>query len=162
LTRRAHTREVIPAILRYTGGVDILVNNAGIIRRAPAKDYGETDWDSTLEIDLTAAFMLSQAAGNVMLEKGRGKIVNVASVLAFQGGLNVTAYSVAKHGIAGMTKALANDWAKHGINVNAVAPGFFETEFTESLQKDPARRQSMWRSEESRSGWRAKTVTLSS
>jgi len=143
LTRRDQTREVIPAVVEKMGDVHILVNNAGIIRRAPAKDYTEDDWDATLEIDLNAAFILSQAAGRIMLKNGRGKIINVASVIAFQGGLNVAAYSVAKHGIAGLTKALANDWAKHGINVNALAPGFFATELTESLQKDPVRSRSI-------------------
>jgi 2-dehydro-3-deoxy-D-gluconate 5-dehydrogenase len=143
LTRRDQTREVIPAVVKKMGDVHILVNNAGIIRRAPAKDYTEDDWDATLEIDLNAAFILSQAAGRIMLKNGRGKIINVASVIAFQGGLNVAAYSVAKHGIAGLTKALANDWAKHGINVNALAPGFFATELTESLQKDPVRSRSI-------------------
>lgn len=143
LTQRDQTREVIPAVAEKMGDVNILVNNAGIIRRAPAKDYTEDDWDATLEIDLNAAFILSQAAGRIMLKNGRGKIINVASVIAFQGGLNVAAYSVAKHGIAGLTKALANDWAKHGINVNALAPGFFATELTEALQKDPVRSEAI-------------------
>ena len=143
LTRRDQTREVIPAVTEKMGDVNILVNNAGIIRRASAKDYTEDDWDATLEIDLNAAFILSQAAGRIMLKNGRGKIINVASVIAFQGGLNVAAYSVAKNGIAGLTKALANDWAKHGINVNALSPGFFATELTESLQKDPVRSRSI-------------------
>ena len=143
LTRREQTRKVIPAVAEKLGDVTILVNNAGIIRRASAKEYTEHDWDATLEVDLSAAFILSQAAGRTMLAAGRGKIINVASVIAFQGGLNVSAYSVAKHGMAGLTKALANDWAKHGINVNAVAPGFFTTELTQSLQKDPVRSQAI-------------------
>jgi 2-deoxy-D-gluconate 3-dehydrogenase len=143
LTRRDQTRDVIPAVVEKFGEVNILVNNAGIIRRAPAKEYTEADWDATLEIDLNAAFLLSQAAGRIMLKNGRGKIINVASVIAFQGGLNVAAYSVAKHGIAGLTKALANDWARHGVNVNAVAPGFFATELTEALQKDPVRSEAI-------------------
>ena len=125
------------------GGVDILVNNAGIIRRSPAIEHPESDWDTTLEIDLTAAFILSQAAGQIMLKKGRGKIINVASVLAFQGGLNVAGYVSAKHGVAGLTKALANDWASKGINVNALAPSFFTTEFTEAIQNDPDRSKSI-------------------
>jgi 2-deoxy-D-gluconate 3-dehydrogenase len=143
LTQRAHTRQVIPAVLEAMGDVDILVNNAGIIRRAAAVEYTESDWDATLEIDLTAAFILSQAAGRVMLAKGRGKIINVASVLAFQGGINVCSYVVAKHGLAGLTRALANDWAKKGVNVNALAPSFFVTELTDALQKDPVRSQSI-------------------
>jgi len=139
LTKRGHTRKVIPAVLQQMGGVNILVNNAGIIRRSAAVDYSEKDWDETLEIDLTASFILCQAAGRIMLEEGQGKIINIASVLAFQGGINVVAYAAAKHGIAGLTKALANDWAIKGVNVNAIAPAFFATEFTEALQHDPDR-----------------------
>lgn len=143
LTKREETRKVIPAVVESLGDVDILVNNAGIIRRSPAIEHPESDWDTTLEIDLTAAFILSQAAGQIMLKKGRGKIINVASVLAFQGGLNVAGYVSAKHGVAGLTKALANDWASKGINVNALAPSFFTTEFTEAIQNDPDRSKSI-------------------
>jgi len=143
LTKREETRNVIPAVVEGLGGVDILVNNAGIIRRSPAIEHPESDWDTTLEIDLTAAFILSQAAGQIMLKKGRGKIINVASVLAFQGGLNVAGYVSAKHGVVGLTKALANDWASKGINVNALAPSFFTTEFTEAIQNDPDRSKSI-------------------
>ena len=143
LTRREHTRRVIPAIVEKMGNLDILVNNAGIIRRSPVLEYPESDWDATLEIDLTATFILSQAAGQVMMKKGGGKIINIASILAFQGGLNVVAYAAAKHGIAGLTKALANDWASKGINVNTIAPGFFETELTAALQADPDRSESI-------------------
>jgi 2-deoxy-D-gluconate 3-dehydrogenase len=139
ITQRDQTRAVIPAAAEALGDVDILVNNAGVIRRAAAMDYSERDWDETLEIDLTAAFILSQAAGRRMLQKGRGKIINIASVLAFQGGINVSAYASAKHGVAGLTRALANDWAAGRINVNAIAPGFIETELTEALQQDPER-----------------------
>jgi len=139
LTQREQTREVVPVIAEKMGDVNILVNNAGIIRRSPAAEYNEGDWDATLEIDLTAAFILSQCAGQLMLKKGKGKIINIASVLAFQGGINVMAYSASKHGIAGLTKAFANDWASKGINVNAIAPGFIVTKFTEALQKDPER-----------------------
>jgi 2-deoxy-D-gluconate 3-dehydrogenase len=143
LTRREETRQVIPAIVEAMGDVSILVNNAGIIRRAPAVEYPEADWDATLEIDLTAAFVLSKAAGEIMLKKGRGKIINVSSVLSFQGGINVTSYAVAKHGLAGLTRAQANDWASKGVNVNALAPSFFVTELTEALQKDPVRSKSI-------------------
>jgi len=143
LTKRTETKAVIPAVMKKMGDVDILVNNAGIIRRSAAIDYSEEDWDATIEIDLTAAFILSQAAGRIMLKKGKGKIINIASVLSFQGGMNVLAYSTAKHGIAGMTKALASDWAGHGINVNAIAPGFFVTELTEALQKDQNRNKAI-------------------
>ena len=143
LTEREQTRNVIPAIVKRMGEVDILVNNAGIIRRSPAVEHSEDDWDSTLEIDLTATFVLCQAAGKIMLKKGEGKIINIASALAFQGGINVTAYTSAKHGVVGLTKALANDWASKGINVNALAPSFFTTEFTEAIQKDPERSKSI-------------------
>jgi len=143
LTEREQTRNVIPAIVKRMGDVDILVNNAGIIRRSPAAEYSEGDWDATLEIDLTAPFILSQAAGRIMLKKGKGKIINIASALSFQGGLNVTAYASAKHGVVGLTKALANDWASKGVNVNALAPSFFVTELTEAIQKDPERSQSI-------------------
>ncbi len=143
LTQRQETRNVIPAVVKTLGDVGVLVNNAGIIRRSPAKDYLESDWDATLEIDLTAAFLLSQAAGRIMLQKKRGKIINIASIISFQGGLNVAAYAAAKHGLAGLTKALANDWAGHGVNVNAIAPGFFATELTEALQNDPIRSESI-------------------
>jgi len=143
LTEREQTRNAIPAIVKRMGEVDILVNNAGIIRRSPAAEHSEDDWDSTLEIDLTATFILCQAAGKIMLKKGEGKIINIASALAFQGGINVTAYTSAKHGVVGLTKALANDWASKGINVNALAPSFFTTEFTEAIQKDPERSKSI-------------------
>lgn len=143
LTEREQTRNVIPTIVKRMGEVDILVNNAGIIRRSPAAEHSEGDWDSTLETDLTATFILCKAAGRIMLKKGEGKIINIASVLAFQGGINVTAYASAKHGVVGLTKALANDWASKGVNVNALAPSFFVTELTEAIQKDPERSQSI-------------------
>jgi len=142
-TKREQTKNVIPAIVQKMGSLDILVNNAGIIRRSPAVEHAEEDWDDTIESDLTAAFILSQAAGRVMLKKGRGKIINIASVLAFQGGLNVTAYASAKHGIVGLTRALANDWASKGVNVNALAPSFFVTRLTEAIRKDPERSKSI-------------------
>ena len=143
LAKRQQTKQVIPSALERMGDVNILVNNAGIIRRSAAIDYSEADWDDTIEIDLTGAFILSQAAARVMLAKGKGKIINIASVLSFQGGLNVVAYTAAKHGLAGLTKALANDWASKGINVNAIAPSFFETDLTEAIRKDPERYQSL-------------------
>jgi len=139
LTDREQTRDVVPAVIKEMGDIDILVNNAGIIRRSPAVEYSEGDWDATLEIDLTASFILSQAAGRIMLNKGRGNIINIASMLAFQGGINIVAYTSAKHGVAGLTKALANDWAGKGVNVNAIAPGYIVTELTEALQRDPER-----------------------
>ncbi len=143
LTQREQTRAVIPAAVSALGDVHILVNNAGVIRRAPAEEYTEAEWDMILEIDLSAAFLLSQAAGKIMLARGRGKIINIASILSFEGGMNVVAYAAAKHGVAGMTKALANDWAGKGVNVNAIAPGFFATDLTAAIQQDAARSQSI-------------------
>jgi 2-dehydro-3-deoxy-D-gluconate 5-dehydrogenase len=143
LTQREQTRAVIPGIAKQLGSVDILVNSAGVIRRSPAAEYSEPDWDTTLEIDLSATFVLCRAAGRLMLEKGRGKIINVGSILSFQGGVNVVSYAAAKHGIAGLTRALANEWAAKGVNVNAIAPGFFATELTEALQRDAVRSQSI-------------------
>jgi 2-deoxy-D-gluconate 3-dehydrogenase len=143
LTDRIQTRNLIPAVAQKIGDPDILVNNAGIIRRSPALEHPEEDWDATLESDLTATFILSQAAGRIMLKKGKGKIINIASVLSFQGGVNVTAYAAAKHGVVGLTKAFANDWAGKGINVNALAPSFFITDLTEPIQKDPERSKSI-------------------
>jgi len=143
LTQREQTRRVVPSIVEMMGDIDILVNNVGIIRRSPAVEYTEADWDATIEIDLSATFILSQTAGKIMLKKGKGKIINIASVLSFRGGINVVAYAASKHGIAGITKALANDWAKKGINVNAIAPGWFVTDLTDAIQKDPEQSKSV-------------------
>jgi 2-deoxy-D-gluconate 3-dehydrogenase len=118
---------------------DILVNNAGVIRRGPAVEVAPEEWDEVLTIDLNAVFHLSRAAGRHMLAAGGGKIINVASMLSFQGGLRVPAYAAAKHAVAGLTKALANEWAAHGVNVNAVAPGYMATDNTSALRGDPAR-----------------------
>ncbi len=143
LTQRSETKAVIPAVLAGLGDVNILVNNSGMCPRTPAKDFSESDWDNTLEIDLSASFLLSQAAGRVMLEKGKGKIVNIASVLAFQGGILIPAYAASKHGVAGITKAFANEWAGQGVNVNAIAPGYIATELIEALMNDPDRSKAL-------------------
>jgi len=122
------------------GHVDILVNNAGTIRRAPAAEYSAEHWDEMLAAHLSAVFRLSQLAGQHMLARGTpGKIVNIASLLSFQGGIRVPAYSAAKAGVAGLTKALANEWAAKRINVNAIAPGYMITDNTEALRSDPVR-----------------------
>jgi len=139
LTKRNETRAVIPAVFEKMGNLDILVNNAGICPRAPALDFSEADWDATLEINLTANFILSQGAARLMVKKKQGKIITVASILAFQGGINIPAYTASKHGLAGLTKAFSNAWASEGINVNAIAPGYFATEFTKALQEDKER-----------------------
>ncbi|MFD5086830.1 SDR family oxidoreductase [Kitasatospora sp. NPDC058201] len=119
--------------------VDILVNNAGTIRRAPAAEHADDDWDLVLQVNLTAQFALTRAVGATMAARGRGKIVFTASLLSFQGGITVPGYTAAKHGVAGLTKALANEWASRGVNVNAVAPGYIATDNTRALQDDPAR-----------------------
>jgi len=122
------------------GSIDILVNNAGVIRRTPAAEYPAEFWDELIAVNLTAVFRLSQLAGRHMLQKGTGgKILNIASVLAFQGGILVPAYAAAKGGVAQLTKALANEWASKGINVNAIAPGYMATDNTEMLRNDPDR-----------------------
>jgi 2-dehydro-3-deoxy-D-gluconate 5-dehydrogenase len=122
------------------GSIDILVNNAGMIRRAPAAEYSVEDWNELIAVNLTAVFQLSQLAGRRMLERGKGgKIVNIASLLSFQGGILVPAYAAAKGGVAQLTKALANEWAAKGINVNAIAPGYMATDNTAALRNDPVR-----------------------
>ena len=119
--------------------VDILVNNAGTIRRSPAAEYSDTDWDHVLDVDLRAPFVLARTIGATMLAHGRGKIIFTASLLSFQGGINIAAYTAAKSGVAGLTRALANEWAPRGVNVNAIAPGYIATDNTEPLRLDPQR-----------------------
>jgi 2-deoxy-D-gluconate 3-dehydrogenase len=119
--------------------VDILVNNAGTIRRAPAAEHSDADWDLVLQVNLTSQFVLVRAVGNVMAARRQGKIIFTASLLSYQGGITVPGYTAAKHGIAGLTKALANEWAPHGVNVNAIAPGYIATDNTQALRDDPAR-----------------------
>jgi 2-deoxy-D-gluconate 3-dehydrogenase len=121
------------------GRVDILVNNAGIIRRNPAENYSEKDWDDVIATNLKSAFLWSQEAGRRMIASGDGKIINIASVTSFSGSVNVVAYTASKGGIGQMTKALANEWAKHRVNVNAIAPGFFITDATSALRANPER-----------------------
>lgn len=124
---------------RQFGSIDILVNNAGVIARYPAADYPVAEWNRVVDTNLTAVFLTAQEVGRLMLEQGSGKIINIASLLSFSGGKTVPAYTAAKHGVAGITKALANEWAGRGINVNAIAPGYFVTEATEALRKDRKR-----------------------
>ena len=121
------------------GGLDILVVNHGIQRRFPAEDFPVEDWDTILEVNLTSMFLLNQLAGRVMLAQGHGKIINVASLLSFSGGFTVPAYAAAKGGVAQLTKALANEWAGRGVNVNAIAPGYMVTDGTAALIADPVR-----------------------
>jgi 2-dehydro-3-deoxy-D-gluconate 5-dehydrogenase len=119
--------------------VDIVVNNAGTILRAPAEDHDDELWDRVLEVNLTAAFRLARRLGAGMLERGRGKIIFTASMLSFQGGINVSSYTASKSALAGITKTLANEWASRGVNVNAIAPGYIATDNTEALRDDPER-----------------------
>lgn len=122
------------------GSIDVLVNNAGIIRRAPAVEHSVEYWNEVIAVDLTAVFRLSQLAGQHMIKQGKGgKILNIASVLSFQGGVNVPGYAAAKGGVAQLTKALSNEWATKKINVNAIAPGYMATDNTEPLRNDPVR-----------------------
>jgi 2-dehydro-3-deoxy-D-gluconate 5-dehydrogenase len=131
--------KLVRGTLDELGGLDILVNNAGIIRRAPAEDTTDADWDLVLRVDLGGVFRLCRAAGRHMLESGGGKIINVASLLSFQGGIRVPAYTAAKSAVAGLTRALANEWAARRVNVNAIAPGYMRTDNTEALRADPER-----------------------
>ena len=122
---------------------DILVNNAGTIERAPAAEHPLELWDRVIEVDLTSQFVLTQRVARPMLERGSGKVIFTASLLSFQGGINVPGYASAKSGIAGLTKALANEWAARGVNVNAIAPGYIATDNTQALQDDPVRARSI-------------------
>ncbi len=120
--------------VEHYGAIDILVNNAGIIRRAPAVEYSEEDWLTVINVNLTSVFRLAQQAGRHMVRQGSGKIINIASVLTFQGGILVPAYAASKGGVGQLTKALANEWASKGVNVNAIAPGYMDTDNTEALR----------------------------
>ncbi len=136
-------RDSVYRLLADLGGlgrpVDILVNNAGTIARRPAAEHGDDLWDRVLEVNLTAQFVLTRDLGREMLDRGAGKVVFVASMLSFQGGINVPGYTASKSGLVGLTKALANEWAGQGVNVNAVAPGYIKTDNTRALQDDPGR-----------------------
>lgn len=136
-------RDLLSTVEEQLGPVDILVNNAGIIRREDAEHYSDEDWNAVVELNQNAVWRLSRVAGGGMLQRGRGKIINIASLLAFQGGIRVPAYTASKHAVAGITKALANEWASRGINVNAIAPGYIATNNTAALRADPERSRSI-------------------
>jgi 2-deoxy-D-gluconate 3-dehydrogenase len=139
LSTIAPVAAVVERTLDQLGRLDILVNNAGIIRRADAVDFTEADWDAVIDTNLKSLFFLCQAAGRHMLGQGRGKIVNIASLLSFQGGIRVPSYTASKSGVAGLTRLLANEWAASGVNVNAIAPGYIATSNTAALQADATR-----------------------
>jgi 2-deoxy-D-gluconate 3-dehydrogenase len=140
----APVERIVEEAARWAGRVDILVNNAGIIRRADPLEFSEKDWDDVMNVDLKSVFFLSQAfARRLLAQGGGGKIVNVASILSFVGGIRVPPYTAAKHGIAGLTRLLANEWAAKDINVNAIAPGYVRTDATQALQDDAARSKAL-------------------
>ncbi|HZQ20734.1 MAG TPA: 2-dehydro-3-deoxy-D-gluconate 5-dehydrogenase KduD [Terriglobales bacterium] len=131
--------KLIDRTVREFGSIDILVNNAGTIKRAPAAEFPQEYWDEVIAVNLSSVFRLTQRAGQHMLAKGSGKIINIASLLSFQGGVFVPAYAAAKSGVAALTKAFANEWAGHGVNVNGIAPGYMVTNNTAALRADPVR-----------------------
>lgn len=139
LTDRQTPQQMVEKTIEHFGQLDILVNNAGTIRRAPATEYSEADWETVIEVNLSSVFRLAQLAGRHMIERSHGKILNIASLLSFQGGITVPAYAASKGGVAQLTKALANEWAARGVNVNAIAPGYMRTENTRALQQDETR-----------------------
>ncbi|WP_091070905.1 SDR family oxidoreductase [Micromonospora humi] len=134
LADRAAVGALAAALAGGPRPVDILVNNAGTIRRAPAAEHPDEDWDEVVQVDLTAPFVLAREIGRQMVDRGSGKIIFTASMLSFQGGVNVVGYAAAKSAIAGVTRALANEWAGRGVNVNAVAPGYIATDNTQALR----------------------------
>jgi 2-deoxy-D-gluconate 3-dehydrogenase len=140
LLERASVRHIVDATVRELGGIDVLLNNAGIIRRAPLLEFTEKDWDEVIQINESAVFFLSQAVAREMVKQARGgKIINIASLLSFQGGIRVPSYTAAKSAVMGLTRLLANELAPHRICVNAVAPGYMATDNTAALRADPQR-----------------------
>ena len=134
---------LVDTALRAFGGLDILVNNAGIIRRAPFLEFDQKDWDDVMNVNIRAVFLLSQAAARVMAGKGRGKIINIASMLSFQGGIRVPSYTASKSAVMGLTRLLACELGRHGINTNAIAPGYMATDNTKALREDPERNRAI-------------------
>ncbi len=143
LSTIAPIEKIMQKTLDVFGKVDILINNAGIIRRSPAIDFSEKDWDEVMAINTKTVFFFCQAAGRDMMKRKYGKIINVSSLLAFQGGIFVPSYAASKGAVAQVTKALANEWAQHGITINAIAPGYMATNNTKPLREDPARAKSI-------------------
>lgn len=143
LSDRAGVRQVFETCLEKLGTLDILVVSHGIQRRYPAEKFPLEEWDEVLEVNLTSVFLLNQLAARVMLPKGKGKIINIASLLSFSGGITVPAYAAAKGGVAQLTKALSNEWAGRGVNVNAIAPGYMDTDMNTALLNDPERNRTI-------------------
>ena len=140
LSKPGDAESILEALREHSIDADILINNAGIIRRADAADFPEEYWDDVMQVNLKALFILAQGFGRTLLAAGkRGKIINIASMLSFQGGIRVASYTASKHGVLGLTRLLANEWAVHGINVNAIAPGYMETDNTAALRQDKVR-----------------------
>ena len=139
VSRPEACRSIIEQVISNFGRLDILINNAGTIRRSPAAEHPLEDWTAVLETNLSSVFRMTQLAGGHMLAQGGGKIVNIASLLSFQGGVFVPSYAAAKGGVAQLTKAFADEWASRGVNVNAIAPGYMETDNTVALRADPVR-----------------------
>lgn len=135
--------KVIELVVAGLGCLDILINNAGIIRRAPVLEFSEKDWDDVMQINLKAVFLLSQTAGRVMVKQGKGKIINIASMLSFQGGIRVPSYTASKSGVAGITRLMANELAGSGLNINAIAPGYMATDNTAPIRADAERSSSI-------------------
>ena len=136
-------KAAVEAAYNLSGSVDILVNNAGTIRRSPARDYSDEDWSAVIDTNLTGVFQFCRAIGGKMIDQGHGKIVNIASLLSFQGGITVPAYAASKGGVSQLTKALANEWASLGVQVNAIAPGYIATDNTTALRANPERNTSI-------------------
>ncbi|MFT4089944.1 MAG: 2-dehydro-3-deoxy-D-gluconate 5-dehydrogenase KduD [Asticcacaulis sp.] len=143
LTSTEPVARIIETTLKELGGVHILVNNAGMIRRNDSVDFTEADWDAVIDLNLKSVFFLSQAVGKHFIAQGSGKIINIASMLSFQGGIRVPSYTASKSGLAGITKLLANEWAAKGVNINAIAPGYMATDNTAALQADEARNKAI-------------------
>ncbi|MDQ1091229.1 2-deoxy-D-gluconate 3-dehydrogenase [Xanthomonas sacchari] len=136
-------QRILDQTLAGLGRLDILVNNAGLIRRADAVDFSEQDWDDVMNVNIKSAFFMCQASGRHFIAQGSGKIINIASMLSFQGGIRVPSYTASKSGIAGITRLLANEWGAKGVNINAIAPGYMATDNTAQLRADPARNQAI-------------------
>lgn len=139
LSQMASIRQVVETALKEFGHIDILMNNAGVIRRTPAVDFSEQDWDDVMSINAKTVFFLSQTVARDMMKRKAGKIINIASLLSFSGGITVPSYAASKGAVAQVTKALANEWAQYGLNINAIAPGYMVTNNTANLRKDPVR-----------------------